>query len=227
MIYFDGQMLSNASTYDDDAGVQTKESILHSGKKRVATSHETFFKVSFTCYTEDFNEIQTLQSKIGYYKILIIDGVSHDGCVINSFSYRQYAPGKYSYNIGFSQDSITKASEKLYANEETLTLYDNQSLSAGMTLDYPTPLLLRGLAYANISVENTGLSENFTVICYGSYDSTGSILTPVFVCNLNTTTTTRADTISNPQNYLFVHAQNDDSVHDTTFKIILSKVATL
>jgi len=228
MIYFDGQLLSNASTYVDDAGVQTKESILYSGKQRVSASRETSFKVSFSCYTENYSEITSLRSKIGEYKTLLIDDVSYESCVITSFTHKQYAPGKYSYDIGFSQDAVTTSSTKVYANEETVYIYTNQSLAAGSELD-STPILLRGLSYVNIAVENKGLSDELIVQLYGSYDLNGTIKYPLFLSVLDSTTegNSSGGNVTGPPNYAFLHIENADTTNATTFDFVISKVATL
>ena len=228
MIYFDSQLLSNASTFEDDAGVHTKESILLSGKKRVATSHGTSFKVAFTCYTEDNSEIATLRAKIGEYKTLVIDGVSYDNCTIASFKHKQYAPGKYSYEIYFSQDSSINILNQVYATEETVHVYTDYALNAGEELD-SLPILLRGLAYVNISVENKGSSEDLEIKLYGSYDQIGTSKYPMFLSVLDNTTEgkTSGGTIAGPPNYGFLHVKNADMIHSTTFDFTVSKVATL
>ncbi len=228
MIYFDGQLLSNASTYEDDAGVITKESTTLTGKKRVSTSHETSFKVSFSCYTEDLSEITVLKNKIGEFKTLVIDGVSYETCAINLFKHKQYAPGKYYYEIGFSHDSGAALSNKVYASEETVHVYTDYTLDAGEELD-SIPILLRGLAYVNISVENKGSSEDLEIKLYGSYDQVGTSKYPMFLSTLDNTPEgkTSGGTIAGPPNYGFLHVKNADTTHSTTFDFTVSKVATL
>ena len=102
-ISFGGQTLTDASVFDDDAGVQIKETQLYSGKTHVTSSSETSFKPSFVCYTEDATEITTLRGKIGSPYTLLIDSTSYTSCYISSFKSRMYAPGKYRYEISFTQ----------------------------------------------------------------------------------------------------------------------------
>lgn len=106
MITFDGQVLSNASTFDDDPGIQIKKTKLYNGKQRIDASPETVFEPTFTCYTEDYSEITNIRSKIGLPKTLVIDGVSYLKCYIdNPFKQKMYSPGKWTYTISFTQDT--------------------------------------------------------------------------------------------------------------------------
>jgi hypothetical protein len=102
-VSFAGHILSNASTFDDDAGIQIKEDILLSGKNYVSASTETTFKPSFSCYTETLLEITALRGHIGISGTLVIGSDSYINCYIKSFKSKLYAPGKWSYQISFTQ----------------------------------------------------------------------------------------------------------------------------
>jgi hypothetical protein len=102
-ITFNGQTLTNASTYEDDAGVKIKETTLMSGETHVSASSKTSFKPSFTCYPDTASEITTLRGLIGSPCTLIIDSTSYTNCYISSFKSKQFAPGKYQYTISFVQ----------------------------------------------------------------------------------------------------------------------------
>jgi hypothetical protein len=104
-VIFDGQVLTNASNFDDDAGVICEETVLHSGKIFINTCSVTAFRPSFTCLTESIYEIRNLKSKIGQKLTLTIDGTDYLKCAIKSFKSKQYAPGKYKYDIGFTQET--------------------------------------------------------------------------------------------------------------------------
>lgn len=104
-IVFDGQTLSNASTYEDNPGILMQKTRLLSGKQYVISSTETVFEPSFTCYTEDSAELTAIRAKIGSKLTLVIDGVSYTKMSIESYKQREYAPGKWKYEISFAQDT--------------------------------------------------------------------------------------------------------------------------
>lgn len=103
MISFSGITLTDASTYEDDAGIVLKETTLLSGKNHVSASSETVFRPSFTCLTEDYSEITSLRALIGSSGTLLIDSTSYTYCYIKSFKSKQYAPNKWQYEISFTQ----------------------------------------------------------------------------------------------------------------------------
>lgn len=100
-ISYDGQTLSNASVFDDDAGVLCIATKLLSGKVSVQASSETGFTPSFRCHTTDASEISTLKGKIGSSATLVIDSTSYTNCYIQKFKSSEHAPGKYQYEIEF------------------------------------------------------------------------------------------------------------------------------
>lgn len=104
-VTFGGTTLSNASTYEDDAGVICNVTRLLSGKVKVQASSETSFNPTFRCLTESSSEVSTVKGKIGTSSTLIIDSTSYTNCYIKSFKSKQYAPGKYSYEVSFVRDT--------------------------------------------------------------------------------------------------------------------------
>ena len=223
------------SAYQNDKysySTPSKESRQYSGAIHASISPvSTTFPRSFDCFVTDKSEFETLATKIGVFGTLVIDGTSYSNCYISDFSdiYEIVrGSGKYTYHIKFSQAVTNSQSDRVYATEETVHVYTNYTLNAGEELD-SLPILLRGLASVNISVENKGSSEELEIKLYGSYDQVGTSKYPMFLSVLDNTTegNTSGGTISGPPNYGFLHIKNADMVHSTTFDFTVSKVATL
>ena len=222
------------SAYQNDRysyGISSKESRQYSGAIYASISPvSTTFPRSFDCYVTDKTEFETLATKIGVFGTLSIDGISYTNCYISDFSdiYEIVrGSGKYTYHIQFSQAVTDSQSDQVYATEETVHIYTDRLLAAGEELD-SLPILLRGLAYVNISVENKGISEELEIKLYGSYDQVGTSKYPMFLSVLDNTPegNTSGGTISGPPNYGFLHVKNADIIHSTTFDFTVSKVAT-
>lgn len=222
------------SVYQDDKisySIAYKESREYSGHIYAAVSPiTTTFPRSFDCYTENVSEINNLSNKIGAFGTLIISGISYSNCYISSLGDKFEVirgSGKYTYTIQFSQAVTEALTDQVYATEETVHIYTDRSLAAGEELD-SLPILLRGLAYVNVSVENKGISEDLEIKLYGSYDQVGTSKYPMFLSVLDNTPegNTSGGTISGPPNYGFLHIKNADMIHSTTFDFTVSKVAT-
>jgi len=223
------------SAYQNDKysyGISSKESRQYSGAIYASVSPvSTTFPRSFDCFVTDRAEFETLAKKIGVFGTLVIDGTSYSNCYISDLGdiYEIVrGSGKYTYHIQFSQAVTGSQSDQVYANEETVHIYTDQYLAAGEELD-SLPILLRGLAYVNISVENKGISEDLEIKLYGSYDQIGTSKYPMFLTGLDNTPegNTSGGTIAGPPNYGFLHIKNADMIHSTTFDLTVSKVATL
>lgn len=104
MITFNGVELKKPETDAQiDLGVICNETRLISGKVSVQSSPETGFRVSYTCHTENENDIDALAAKIGTEATLAIDGNEHTGCHINGFSKSTDGNGHWEYRVGFTQ----------------------------------------------------------------------------------------------------------------------------
>jgi hypothetical protein len=102
-VTFDGQILSNASPFKNDRGIQVNETDLQSGELFVSGSTKKRFRPSFKCYTEDINELIALDSKIGTFGTLVIDSASYTNCMMTKFVSDENGLGKYPYEIAFTQ----------------------------------------------------------------------------------------------------------------------------
>jgi len=222
------------SAYQNDRysyGISSKESRQYSGAIYASISPvSTTFPRSFDCYVTDKTEFETLATKIGVFGTLVIDGTSYSNCYISDFGdiYEIVrGSGKYTYHIQFSQAVTDSQSDQVYANEETVHIYTNKYLAAGAPLDY-VPILLRGLAYVNIAVENKGESENLVVELYGAHNLNGDGKYALFLAVLDNTTAGKSNggNITGPPNYAFLHFENLDLVHSASIDFTISKVAT-
>jgi len=106
MIYFNGQILTNASVFTDNYNFAQNETVLLSGKTKVVTDTNRIFSPEFTCYPDSKTEVDTLIGYVGISCTLIVDSDSYIGMKIKPpISITQYSPGKYKYIIKFTQDT--------------------------------------------------------------------------------------------------------------------------
>ncbi len=107
VITFDSLPVSAYQDYEVNTQITAKEVQLYSGEVFGAVSKTTRdFPLSYDCYTEDIGEYTDLKAKIGYFKTLIIEGVSYTNCYISFLGSRKElirGSGKYTYKISFSQ----------------------------------------------------------------------------------------------------------------------------
>jgi hypothetical protein len=106
-ITFDGLPVSAYQDYEVNTQINAKEVQLYSGEIFGAVSKTTRdFPLTYDCYTEDIDEYNDLKAKVGYFKTLIVDGVSFTNCYISLLGSRKEiirGSGKYTYKIAFSQ----------------------------------------------------------------------------------------------------------------------------
>jgi len=104
-ITYNSITLTDASTFEDDPGIILTKTRLYSGKQYVNSSTETIFEPSFVCWTETYSEITSIRALIGSPYTLVIDSTSYTKMYIEKFKSKQYAPGKWRYEISFTQDT--------------------------------------------------------------------------------------------------------------------------
>ena len=107
LVTFDSVELINPEPFDRDNNPIAKQTILLSGKRSAQTTTETALSVSFKCSTETYSDISNLEGKIGLQKTLAINGTDFTKCVITSFRKNEWIPGKWTYEVGFIQDTTT------------------------------------------------------------------------------------------------------------------------
>lgn len=104
-VLFDSVELKNPEPFDRNNNPIANQTILLSGKRSVQMTTETALSITFRCSTETYSDISNLGAKIGLQKTLAINGTNFTKCVISSFRKKEWIPGKWTYEVGFVQDT--------------------------------------------------------------------------------------------------------------------------
>ena len=104
-VTFDLIVLQNPSPYTPSYDVQTKETILLSGKRSVQSTAEVGYKITYSCFTQTYSNVTDLSAKIGLEKSLV-DDFGTRNAYISAFSVVEDPPGSWMYTVSFVADTV-------------------------------------------------------------------------------------------------------------------------
>lgn len=110
-VYFgDVKLIGPDFEAEEDLRIISNVTPLWNGRRRIQTSDVRGYFVTFSCMTNDYQDIRDLRNLVGYPENLSVYGIGHGNCYITDFKIKKIAPGLWEYTVAFEQDTTISSS---------------------------------------------------------------------------------------------------------------------